>query len=100
MEVEPSKIINYVNISMLSYQNLKARTKWEDARAIVNLIITASLIHDATHETWDTEGEDPKVTYETVLRAFQRHLKMLSVPLLHLETRNGLENARKGPLSR
>ena len=35
------------------------------------------MIHDATYETlvnhgWDTEGEDPKVTYETVLRAFPK----------------------------
>jgi hypothetical protein len=71
------QLCQYIDAVIPEPQGEDQKRQWEDARAIVNLIITASLIHDATYETlvnhgWDTEGEDPKVTYETVLRAFPK----------------------------
>jgi hypothetical protein len=46
----------------------------------------------------EPRGRRSKSNYETVI--FQKYLKMLSVPLLHLETRGDVGNARKRPLSR
>ncbi|KAN0076024.1 hypothetical protein V8E54_007294 [Elaphomyces granulatus] len=71
------QLCQYIDTIIPEPQGEDQKRQWEDARAIVNLIITASLIHDATYETlinngWDTEGEDPKVTYETVMRAFPK----------------------------
>ena len=71
------QLCQYIDAVIPEPQGEDQKRQWEDARAIVNLIITASLIHDATYETlvnhgWDTEGEDPKVTYETVLHAFPK----------------------------
>ena len=99
------QLCQYIDAVIPEPQGEDQKRQWEDARAIVNLIITASLIHDATYETlvnhgWDTEGEDPKVTYETVLRAFPKVPEDVAVPLLHLATRSGVENARKMSLSR
>ena len=71
------QLCQYIDTIIPEPQGEDQKRQWEDARAIVNLIITASLIHDATYETlinngWDTEGEDPKVIYETVMRAFPK----------------------------
>jgi hypothetical protein len=76
------------------------KCQWEDDRAIANLLITASLTHDTTWQTlinngWNPEEEDPRATYETVLRAIPMVSEPLSAPLLH--PRSGI---RKRPLSR
>ena len=55
------QLCQYIDAVILEPQGENQKRQWEDARAIVNLIITASLIHDATYESlvnngWDTRG--------------------------------------------
>jgi hypothetical protein len=71
------RLCQYIDATIPEPQDGAQKLLWETNRATVNLIMTASLTHDATYQTlinngWDPEEEDPRATYETVLRAIPR----------------------------
>jgi hypothetical protein len=68
------QLCQYIDAVIPEPQGEDQKRQWEDDRAIANLLITASLTHDTTWQTlinngWNPEEEDPRATYETVLRA-------------------------------
>ena len=72
--LEVHHLCQYIDATIPEPQDEDQQLQWETDRATVNLIMTASLTQDTTWQAlinngWDSEEEDPRVTYETVLRA-------------------------------
>lgn len=71
------RLCQYIDTVIPEPQGEDQQLQWESDRATINLIMAASLTHSTTHQTlinngWNPEEEDPKVTYETILRAIPK----------------------------